>query len=225
MTQYSKAIQEIINRSQGTNQHSQRLNLLQRKVLEATEALENIVEKRDPALPLEAHTLKVAKASEKLKRNLEKQAQALEDFRYTAANDLNTQISQQANLIPNPHFRDAILNRFVSMKSTDQVKFLNELLAEQDGPSLAAILEAPKAATGLSKDHANRLWDSYTKAAAPEPSAAMSEYWQIESATDAAFKAAKRAANELSKPEEVQRIIRQQEQAMDAEMRLDEALE
>ena len=57
MTQYSKAIQEIINSSQGTNQHSQRLNLLQRTVLEATEALENIVEKRDPALPLEAHCL------------------------------------------------------------------------------------------------------------------------------------------------------------------------
>ena len=33
----------------------------------------------------------------------------------------------------------------------------------------------------------------------------------------------RRAANELSKPEEVQRIIRQQEQAMDAEQRLDEA--
>ena len=101
------------------------VNLLQRKVLEATEALENIVEKRDLVLPLEAHTMKVAKASEKLKRNLEKQTQALEDFRYTAANDLSTQITQQANLIPNPHFRDAILNRFVSMKSTDQVKFLN----------------------------------------------------------------------------------------------------
>ena len=225
MTQYSKAIQEIINRSQGTNQHSQRLNLLQRKVLEATEALENIVEKRDPALPLEAHTLKVAKASEKLKRNLEKQAQALEDFRYTAASDLSTQISQQANLIPNSNFQDSVFNRFFSIKSMDKVKFLNELLSEQDGSSLAAILEAPKAASGLSKDQANRLWDSYTKAAAPEPSAAMSEYWRIESATDAVFKAAKRAANELSKPEEVQRIIRQQEQAMDAEIRLDEALE
>ena len=51
----------------------------------------------------------------------------------------------------------------------------------------------------------------------------MSEYWQIESATDVAFKAAKRAANKLSKPEKVQGIIRKQEQAMDAEQRLDEA--
>ena len=44
-------------------------------------------------------------------------------------------------------------------------------------------------------------------------------------ATDAIFKAAKRAATELSDPEEVQRLIRQQEQARDAERRLDEVLE
>ena len=44
-------------------------------------------------------------------------------------------------------------------------------------------------------------------------------------ATNSAFKAAKRAANELFNPEEVQRIIRQQEQARDAEQRLDEVLE
>ena len=44
-------------------------------------------------------------------------------------------------------------------------------------------------------------------------------------ATNAAFKAAKRTANELSDPEEVQRLIRQQEQARDAERRLDEVLE
>ena len=46
----------------------------------------------------------------------------------------------------------------------------------------------------------------------------------MEAATNAAFKAAKRVANELSNPEEVQRIIKQQEQARDAEQRLDEAL-
>jgi hypothetical protein len=53
------------------------------------------------------------------------------------------------------------------MKSYDQVKFLNELLAEKDGPLLDVISGAPKAMSGVAKDHANRLWDSYTKAAAP----------------------------------------------------------
>lgn len=54
---------------------------------------------------------------------------------------------------------------------------------------------------------------------------AMNECQEVEAATNAAFKAAKRAVNELSNPEEVQRIIRQQEQARDAEQRLDEVLE
>ena len=45
----------------------------------------------------------------------------------------------------------------------------------------------------------------------------------MEAATNAAFKAAKRVANELSNPEEVQRIIKQQEQAKDAEQLLDQA--
>ena len=53
----------------------------------------------------------------------------------------------------------------------------------------------------------------------------MNEYWEVEAATKAPFKAAKRASNEFSNPEEVQRIIRQQEQARDAEQRLEEALE
>ena len=50
----------------------------------------------------------------------------------------------------------------------------------------------------------------------------MNEHWELEAAINAAFKAAKRAANELSNPDEVHRIIRQQEQARDAKQRLDE---
>ena len=48
------------------------------------------------------------------------------------------------------------------MKSYDQVKFLTELLAEKDGPLLDVISGAPKAMSGVAKDHANRLWDSYS---------------------------------------------------------------
>ena len=47
----------------------------------------------------------------------------------------------------------------------------------------------------------------------------------MEAATNATFKAAKCAANELSNPDEVQHIIRQQEQAKDAQQRLNEVLE
>ena len=53
----------------------------------------------------------------------------------------------------------------------------------------------------------------------------MRESWKFGAATNTAFEAVKRSENELSDPEEVQRIIRQQEQARDAEQRLDEVLE
>jgi len=51
----------------------------------------------------------------------------------------------------------------------------------------------------------------------------INEYQEVEATKDAAYKARKRAANELSNPQEVQRIIRQQEQARDAEQLLDQA--
>ena len=50
----------------------------------------------------------------------------------------------------------------------------------------------------------------------------ISKYKEAEASTAAPFAAAKHATNELSQPEEVKRIIRQQEQARDAELRLDE---
>ena len=46
---------------------------------------------------------------------------------------------------------------------------------------------------------------------------------EIGAATNTAFETVKRSENELSDREEVHRIIRQQEQARDAEQRLDEA--
>ena len=88
-------------------------------------------------------------------------------------------------MVVNPTYQQPILNRFIAMKPKEQINFLNELLAEKDGPSLAAILDAPKAATGLAKDHANRMWEAYTKAAAPEATAALSEYNNIQDAVQA----------------------------------------
>ena len=50
----------------------------------------------------------------------------------------------------------------------------------------------------------------------------ISKYKEAEASTAAPFATAKRATNELSQPEEVKRIIIQQEQARDAELRLDD---
>ena len=220
MVQYSKAIQDIMKRSEGSNTHSQRLNALQRRVHNATLSLEKVAAHRDPTLPIEAHKMKVAKATQKLQKMLDKERQAVEDFRYTALGDLYKQIETRANLVPDPMYSPAILNRFIGMKPKEQVAFLNELLAEGDGPSLAAILNAPKAATGLSNEHSDRIYKAYTQAAAPEASAALIEYDEVENAASQTIKAAARAATEMNDPAEVDRIIKDQQKSIEAEQRL-----
>jgi len=225
MTKYSKAIRSVIDRSPATNIEAIRLNAMLERIHAMTEALENLAAKRDPALPLEAHTLKVAKATEKLKDKIAKTSHEFDELRSQALKGLYGQIDEQANMVVNPTYQQPILNRFIAMKPKEQINFLNELLAEKDGPSLAAILDAPKAATGLAKDHANRMWEAYTKAAAPEATAALSEYNNIQDAVQASMRTASRAADDLNDPREIQRIVAEQDRAREAEQKLNQALE
>lgn len=136
--------------------------------------------------------------------------------------EFHSEIEIKAKLIPDHRFSASILQRFIGMRSKDQVSFLNDPLAERDGPSLAAILLAPKAATGLSREHADRIWTAYTKIKAPEATAALTEYSEIEDATFAAIKTANRAVEEMNDPREVDRILAEQELAKQAEFRLNE---
>ena len=84
MTKYSKAIRSLIDRSPATNVESIRLNAMLERIHAMTEALQNLAAKRDPALPLEAHTLKVAKATEKLKDKIAKTSREFDELRSQA---------------------------------------------------------------------------------------------------------------------------------------------
>ena len=84
MTKYSKAIRSVIDRSPATNVESIRLNAMLERIHAMTEALQNLAAKRDPALPLEAHTLKVAKATEKLKDKIAKTSREFDELRSQA---------------------------------------------------------------------------------------------------------------------------------------------
>ena len=78
----------------------------------------------------------------------------------------------------------------------------------------------------LQKDHANRMWEAYyTKAAAPEATAALSEYNNIQDAVQASMRTAYRAADDLNDPREIQRIVAEQDKAREAEQKLNQALQ
>ena len=89
----------------------------------------------------------------------------------------------------------------------------------------STVHESSKGATGLAKDHADRMWEAYTKAAAPEATAALSEYNNIQDAVQASMRTASRAADDLNDPREIQRIVAEQDKAREAEQKLNQALE
>ena len=69
------------------------------------------------------------------------------------------------------------------------------------------------------------MWEAYTKAAAPEATAALSEYNNIQDAVQASMRTDSRAADDLNDPREIQRIVAEQDKAREAEQKLNLALE
>jgi len=223
MTKYSKAIEAIIGKTRATGDHAKRMLAVQHKIFAATQALENLAETRDPTQTNQAHILRVAKAADQLRATIARQNEVLEDLRMNASIDLHGKQERKANLKPDPQYADAILRRFQPMKPANQAGLIGDLMKMKDGPSLAAILNAPSAASGIEPDLRNRYRDDFLKSAAPDETAEIAEMWETESATAAVFKAATRSATELSDPRIVTEILGQQESAQRASGAFDAA--
>ena len=69
------------------------------------------------------------------------------------------------------------------------------------------------------------MWEAYTKAAALEATAALSEYNNIQDAVHASMRTASRAADDLNDPREIQQIVAKQDKAREVEQKLNQALE
>ena len=216
MTKYSKAIEAIIGKTRATGDHAKRMLAVQHKIFAATQALENLAATKDPTLTNQAHILRTAKAADQLRATIARQNEVLDDLRMNASIDLHGKQERKANLKPDPQYADAILRRFQPMKPANQAGLIGDLMSMGDGPSLAAILNAPSAASGIEPDLRNRYRDDFLKSAAPDESAEIAEMLDADSATAAVFKAATRSATELSDPRVVSEILGQQESAQRA---------
>jgi len=222
-TKYSNAIAAIIAKTRATSDHSKRMQAVQNRIMAATTALENLAETRDPTMTNQAHILQIAKAAERLQKTLARESAVMDDLRTNAAIDLSAKVDAKANLKPNPQYADHILRRFQILKSSDQAGLIGDLMRMKDGPSLAAILNAPSAASGIAPEMRSRYIETYQKAAAPDEYAEMSEMYETESATGAIISAANRSASELSDPRVVSEILSQQQRSQTASGAFDAA--
>jgi len=216
MTKYSSAIGAIISKTRATSEHSKKMLAVQNRILNATAALENLAATRDPAMTNQAHILQIAKAAERLQATIARENEVLNTLRTAAVNDLSDKVDHKANLKLDPQYADAVLRRFQTLKSSDQAGLIGDLMRMKDGPSLAAILNAPSAASGIAPEMRSRYIEDYQKSAAPAEYAALSEMFDADSATGAVFNAAKRSATELSDPRVVTDILSQQERSQAA---------
>jgi len=85
-----------------------------------------------------------------------------------AITDAEADLRQAANLKADPRYEAAILSKFVSMKPDGQAAMFNDLITAGDGPSLAALLEAPVVLTGLTADRKVELKAALCAKVAPK---------------------------------------------------------
>lgn len=101
-----------------------------------------------------------AKWSENVARTEAELARAIAD----AEDDLR----HEANLKPDPRYEGVILSKFVGMKPSDQAALFGELVTAGDGPSLAALLNAPSVLTGLTEQRKVELKAALCAKVAPK---------------------------------------------------------
>jgi len=81
--------------------------------------------------------------------------------------------TQAARLIPN-EFAAETRSVFRSLSADEKNRLLGDLIAAQDGPTLAALLDAPPMLSGLSSEQSAQYRQSYLDAVAPRDTEAAS---------------------------------------------------
>ena len=81
---------------------------------------------------------------------------------------MDSDLAASANLKVVPHQFDAITATFHAMNASQKAQALDGLIAEQDGPTLAALIEAPGFVTGLQPEQRANLKSRIFRRANPE---------------------------------------------------------
>lgn len=70
---------------------------------------------------------------------------------------IESELAASANLKPNPAHFNAIVGTFSGMNPGERAKALDQLVEQQDGPTLATLLEAPGLVSGLTAEQRENL--------------------------------------------------------------------
>lgn len=180
-----------------------------------TPAIEQLIQTASDRYPNEtpeAHEARIYKNAEKLRKAREV---VNADFDATVGREVSTlqaQLDARVNLKPSEHAAE-IRATFRNMKLSQQIDFLNELVAENDGPSLAAIIKAPKSLTGLPKDMASNYVEIAYSKHAPDTWDEMRSLMQVVTTRMDILRTVDEAVAEYADPVRLAEIAKKEENA------------
>ena len=200
--------------------HNAKLATIVASLSKSVEALGNIHANMNPLHTPAAHMQRVAKSGKTLAAQAESAREKLRAAVQEAAQDISSRIEAKINLKENHHAVE-VRSIFRSLSPTDQVKLLIKLGDQNQGPEMAAIVSAPSYLTGISPELRDLFIEyietKHAGAEVQERNALLNAYKEGLIATDLAIS----AASELSDPEKLAVIEKQERAALEADAAFD----
>lgn len=182
--------------------HKQALN-----IRDSVEAIGSIHKNPNPLETQEAHIKRVSKAAAQLATKVRETQVNIHHISQQGLRDVNERIRMKVNLESNGYAAE-IRQAFRTMKPSEQIKMMKQLVDENRGPELAAIVNAPSILTGIDPEMQSRFADSIVSKHAAEE---WEEKNALEKSMEAAFVASdvgKKVADEYGNPEKLAEIER-----------------
>jgi regulator of replication initiation timing len=109
----------------------------------------------------------VASNADKLNLENEELTKLIEESASEVEANFQRAAREATNMLPGP-FSSEIRNRFSQLPANEKAVTVQNFIQTNDGPSLAAVLDAPAFVTGLSNEHKKQFSDQFFKTKIPD---------------------------------------------------------
>lgn len=157
---YEKMPESYHGSARGIHAEVQRLR-------DATGALVRMHTNANPLDSTAAHEKKVADSAKRLSGSVATANERIQEKLREGLRDIGARIDAKVNMKPN-EFAAEIRSVFRSMTNTKQIELLGELVKENRGPELAAIIKAPSVLASISPEIQARFEDAMISTHAPQ---------------------------------------------------------
>lgn len=221
----SIAANDILKRAEASNPKGWASELVNggRKATALLESLETVAAKRNPTETPQAHAVRVHKAAQKVLAQVEELTAKANDTRTAAGRTIAEQIQTRTKLTDGPRGAE-IRGLFRSMSSKERSQVLETAIANHDSETLGALFNAPAYLSGMDADYQARMRHHYEMQIAPELHAQLDEVLSADNSMSVIRRVVREAATEALNPSYVDRILKEQAEAEQAQAGFEGAL-